>query len=767
MIDTWFKEDLARILEQHPVAIFIDESGEAEFLLKSLKRDCDVYRTNGELDELEAKYRVEKALQEHPKSEHKYVIYTQLSKEDLTFVREYCETNGCIEIRYLQNYIKDKVHRTLNLNINLPKDELIAAAKVSVGKDRTYWMDLSHKGASEIFDLDKELLPFVHDPENYVTEKYDAQLRETFYRKVNDLLGQEYIDKPASTLASEVVSAMLKGLADNDCDKTLLSVYNSWLDSVSYRNSFGSYLTKHKLDSAFISSSAIWQVNPDHPFRQVDEAWLKELGNKLANKSLSKGESAQLVARLKQRHQSKQAQALGIVFWNDIITLLDFDPKDMAYLSSFAECVEFYKKHFCPLDTAIRNLYTEFLQQRESLEPFQELYKEYVTLFLDKWFQYFSQYREDQTGILQAIIDRDIQIDRPGKNSKIAVIVGDGVAYEIAEQVAIKVKQLGNHSTLTRRHILADCPSETENNMSHIYMANGVVEAVQNKREKYLSAQNSHIDIDYIRLDEVSDKPLSGQVLICTYKDIDDMGDKLNHKALKYFPESIDFFAEKINQLLNIGYTKVYLITDHGFVLTGLLSEADKIVVKPSGQNYIDERFIWTSDKQESLIHQFIEVAKAYKDYNYLYFARSMNPFKTPGTYGFAHGGLAPQELVTPYFCWEQESDVMGELPVTIANKHDLVSVTGELYQLKLRAESGEGNMFTLDRKVMLLFFANKTQVNKSDVITVQSNAHVTKEYTFDGHEELEVQLVDAITKQQLDRVLIKKNNDRDLGGLF
>lgn len=763
MIDTWFKEDLAHILEPHPVAVFIDESGEAEFLLKSLKRDCDVYRTNGELDELEAKYRVEKALQEHPKSEHKYVIYTQLSKEDLTFVREYCETNGCIEIRYLQNYIKDKVHRTLNLNINLPKDELIAAAKVSVGKDRTYWMDLSHKGASEIFDLDKELLPFVHDPENYVTEKYDAQLRETFYRKVNELLGQEYIDKPASTLASEVVSAMLKGLADNDCDKTLLSVYNSWLDSVSYRNSFGSYLAKHKLDSAFINSSAIWQINPDHPFRQVDEAWLKELGNTLANKSLAKGESAQLVARLKQRHQSKQAQALGIVFWNDIITLLDFDPKDMAYLSSFAECVEFYKKHFCPLDTAIRNLYTEFMQQRDALEPFQELYKEYVALFLDKWFQYFDQYQEDQTGILQSIIDRDIK----NANSKIAVIVGDGVAYEIAEQVAIKVKQLGSHSELTRKHILADCPSETENNMSHIYMANGVVEAVQNKRERYFTSQNPGTIIDYIRLDEVSDEALTGQVLICTYKDIDDMGDKLNHKALKYFPESIDFFAEKINQLLKIGYAKVYLITDHGFVLTGLLSEADKITDKPSGVNYIDERFIWTADKQENFTPKFIEVAKAYKDYNYLYFARNMNPFKTPGTYGFAHGGLAPQELVTPYFCWEQKSDVMGELPVSIANKHCLASVTGELYQLKLQAESGEGNMFTLDRKVMLLFFANKAQINKSDVIAVQSNSEVIKEYTFDGHDEIEVQLVDAITKQQLDRVKIKKNNDRDLGGLF
>ncbi len=50
-------------------------------------------------------------------------------------------------------------------------------------------------------------------------------------------------------------------------------------------------------------------------------------------------------------------------------------------------------------------------------------------------------------------------------------------------------------------------------------------------------------------------------------------------KALKYFPETIDFFAEKIPLLLSSGYSKVYLVSDHGFVLTGLLSEADKISV--------------------------------------------------------------------------------------------------------------------------------------------------------------------------------------------
>ena len=752
MIDTWFKEDLQNILGKHSVTVFIDESGEADFLLDSVGKNYEIHTANSELDELKAKYLIEKEQQLHHASDRKFLVYTQLPKDELTFVREYCETNGCLEIRYLQNYIKDKVHQTLNLNINLPKDELISAAKVSVGKDRTYWMDLSHKGSSEIFDLDKELLPFVHDPKGFANEKYDAQLRETFYQKVNELLGQKYIDKPTTTLASEVVTKLLNGLAVNKCNKTLESVYVNWLDSLSYRSSFSAYLAKFTLPNDI----DIWLVNPNHPFREVDEKWLEYIGDQIAEKSTTKLLITDLIVKLKQRHQSKQAQALGIMFWSDIIMLLEFDPKDMAYLSSFDECVEFYKKHFCALDTAIRNLYTDFMHQRDLLEPFQELYKEHVAVFLDKWFKYFNEYQENQTGILQRIID--------SATEKTAIIVGDGVAYEIAEQVAKKVK---GHTTLTRNSILADVPSETENNMSHIYMENGVVEAVQNKREKYLTGQNSSISIDYIRLDEVNNEALSGQFLICTYKDIDDMGDKLNNKALKYFREAIDFFAEKISQLLNSGYTKVFLITDHGFVLTGLLSESDKVVAKPVGDHHVSERFIWTTEKQDDLTSQLIEVKKSYKNYNYLYFAKNMNPFKTPGLYGFAHGGLAPQELVTPYYCWELASDGMEPLSIAIDNKVDLTDVTGELFQLRISSNKGGGDLFSQKRKVFLVFFSNKVQINKSDIFTIQSSDSITKEFSFDGHNEIEVQLLDATSKQQLDRAVITQNKDRDLGGLF
>lgn len=745
MIDIWFKNDLRDIYEQHTVAVFIDESGDAEFLLKTLGAEYTIQQANTELEELHVKYLVEKAQPSH----ERFLIYTRSKKADLKFIREYCETCGCLEIRYLQNYIKDKVHQTLNLNINLPKEELIAAAKVSVGKDRTYWMDLSYKGATEIFDLNKELLPFVHAPNTYSKDKYDAQLRETFYRKVNELLGQEYLNKPASTLAGEVVKAMLDGLANGCCDKTLESVYKGWLDSVYYRDSFNGYLDNYTLSSDL----DIWDVNILHPFRQVDELWLAEIGKNISDKA----SIPNMLGKLRQRNQSRQAQALGICFWSDVIALLEFDPTDIAYLSSFSECVEFYKKHFCKLDTAIRNLYAEFLNKKELLEPFQELYKEHVSVFLDKWFKHWSGYKENQTGTLQRIIDE-------AGGLKIAVIVGDGVAYEIAELVATKVK---GSVSLKKDSILADIPSETENNMSRIYMANGVTEAIQSNREKYLAAQNPDVSIDFIRLDEVNEEARQGQFLICTYKDIDDMGEKLQQKALKYFPETIDFFAEKISLLLKSGYVKVYLITDHGFVLTGLLREADKISISLQGDFDKAERYLRTESQQTELKPHLIEAERNYKQFRYLYFAKTINPFKTPGLYGFSHGGLSPQELVTPYFCWEVSDSLEASLSVSIENKNELKDVTGELFLIKIRAEKGVGDLFSINRKIYLVFFANKMQINKSDVFTIQRDECITKEYTFDGHPEIEVHILDASTKHQLDKAIVKQNKDRDLGGLL
>ncbi len=742
MFDQWIKQDLDKIYDQHQVAVLIDESRQSQFILSQFK-ELQIYEAHNEVDELHVKYLIES---EQPLP-HKVLVYTQSPKSNLKFIREYCETQGHVEIKYLQNYLKDKVHQTLNLNINLSAEELIAAAKVSVGKDRTYWMDLSHKGSSEIFDLEKELLPFLHAPTQFET-KYDAQVRETFYRKLSEHLKQDYLKKPVKTLANEVVKVLFESFIQNDVDPLLMSVYKTWLDSRSYKTSFDAYLKQYSLPHV----ENIWQVSSAHPFREIDVRWFKEIGQNIRDTI----QRAHYLARINERIQNKQAQNLEITFWKDVKVLLEFDPKDIAYLDSLDQCISFYTRHFYQLDNAIRNLYTEFLNDSEIIEPFQSLYKSYVDVFLDKWFKYLGDYKQNQTGILQRIIDEN--------DCKTAIIVGDGVAYEIAQNI---VHLVDKDYKVNNNVILADWPSETENNMSQIYKANGEVEKVHQKREQYLSAQNPDKNIGFVYLDQLSENTEPYQYMICTYKDIDDMGEKLQQKFLKYLPESEAFFAKQIEFLLENGYRKVYLLTDHGFVLTGILNESEKIAVDFTGKTTKSERYIRTVDKQEFNTKELVEYPQGYGEYQYLYFSKTLHPFKTPGVYGFSHGGLAPQELITPFICWENTAPDHNSISVAFTNKGDLQNVTGELYTLKVEAKAAKQDIFSENRKVYLVFMSDGQQISASDILTLKDKDTLSKDYAFDGRSIIDVQLLDAQTKELLDRVQVKKNSDRDLGGLF
>jgi len=741
MIDKWFRKDLDAIYEKHQIVVLIDESGTAKFLLDTLDKSIEVFETKEDLEELHAKYLIEKNIE----FGNKYLIYTQRKKDTLKFIREYCETNGVVEIKYLQNYVKENLHKTLNLNLNMSEEELISAAKVSVGKDASYWIGLS-SGVGEIFDMEKELLPFLHDPKAFIG-KYDEHLKTQFFKKINEHLEQDYIEKPSETLAREVLNAMLDGLAHGKVSKTFEHVYTAWLDSREYKNSFDKYLKSYKLPQEL----DIWSVSPSHPFVAIDHKWLKEIGQDLYNKEAL----VRHLPRINQRVQNRQAKSMGITFWKDVKTLLEFDEKDINQLSSLDECITFYTKHLYKVDQAMRSLYTAFIENREILEPYQEYYKNIITIFLDKWFKYFGEYVQNQTGILNRIIESNTQ--------KTAVIVGDGITYEVAQNVIAKVSQAYK---VNNDVILVDTPSETENNMSQIYISTGAVESALQKREQFLASEQSDKDIGFVYLDQVSEDT-QHQYLISQYKDIDELGDKMNNKALKYFPEAESYFAQKIELLLSNGYKKVYLITDHGFVLTGYLTESDKVNVEFRGKVKKAERYVRTVEKQEITSAVLIEKEQQYGEYNYLYFATTMSPFKTVGAYGFSHGGLSPQELITPYICWESDSADANSLSATITNKNDLKCATGELYSIKIQAGTSDDSLFSQERKVYLLFFSNGKQIDKSEIVTLTSGTLVEKEFAFDGYTEIEVQLLDALSKEQLDKTVIKKDNARDLGGLL
>lgn len=744
MIDTWFKKDLEKIYNTHQIAVFIDESKEASFLLDEVKNDFELYTVTNEIDELKTKYEIEK----NNVPGINYLIYTNTPKEELKFVREYCETNGCVEIKYLQNYVKDKVHKNLNLNLHLDKEELISAAKVSVSKDQSYWMELSHKGASEIFNLEKELLPFLDNPKTHL-KKYDRKTQEIFFKKINELMGQAYISKPPTTLASEVVTFLLDGLANNNPNKILLEVYENWLDSNSYKKSFNAYLKKYNL----AQKSEIFDIHPSHPFLKIDEKWLSKLGENIENRNYV----SDFIPKINQRNANRSAQNLGVKFWVHVKTILEFDEKNISQLASFDECVTYYTNHFYKLDGAIRKLYALFINKKELIEPLQGYYKNLTVIFLDKWFRYIEEYTSNQKGTIQKILESNKQ--------KTAIIVGDGVSYEFAKDIISKVS---NEFKLEKfnNYLLAGLPSETEHNMSQLYVDTGEVMSRKMDREKYLKERNSEIEIGFIDLDNVNELTNKEHYLICSHKDPDKLGETYQQKALKYFDEVAKLYATKIEQLLHNGYVNVYLVTDHGFVLTGVLEDADKIEVDFKGSIKKSERYIRTKIQQKINPDLLVEKEVKYKEYNYCYFAKRLGPFKTPGVYGFSHGGLSPQETIIPFLKWSNDSNKEEGLMVSISNKLDLKEVTGDNYAIKLKASSNSNDLFTANRKIMLFFFVGNEKVNESEIITIEKNQQIKKEFHFDTHTVIDLILIDALTKEQLDKTTIRKSNARDLGGL-
>jgi len=301
-------------------------------------------------------------------------------------------------------------------------------------------------------------------------------------------------------------------------------------------------------------------------------------------------------------------------------------------------------------------LYAEFLNEETIIRPIQEYYESLNDELLQHWFEYINEYKQNQAGFLSELFKQ--------ATPKTAVIVGDGVRYEIAEYVA---EQLSDSFQVNKEVMKAGIPSETEHNMSALYMQVGEIEKVHKNREKRL-VELSVKEIIFKNLEQLNYSETS-DYLVLTYKDIDSAGEKLQLGSLKLFSEFEKVLVEKIELLINKGY-KAHLVTDHGFVLTGLLDEADKIEVNLTGKYELHERYIRTVEKQN--ISLLVEFKEKYKDFNYINVAKNFRPFKTVGVYGFSHGGLTPQEVIIPNFVFEKKHKAIEGLTVEILNKNEL-----------------------------------------------------------------------------------------------
>jgi len=745
MVDKWFLEDIDKQLAHRQRVVVIDPSARCKFLIQlAEQKGYTVLRTDPNLNEEWQQVKEELFLRYKAEKEHQnenVLFYAVRDKNKLSFLFDYCFTHGFVDFTHPAEWIKKRLFSATGLQVTMDDHSMLTISKLSIGRDIGWWKKIL-QNLEEPVSLEEELIPFLCAPQKYLKDK-DKDVKQFFEEKLFELLEEPYTEKPPQILAKEVVNMLFEQLLNNEVDSQLLTIYHKWLDSNTYVKKLDQYIENYKIDP----SVNIWNVHPDHCFAAIDRKQLEEIVTNFRNRNFVE----EKLQKIKPRLKSRWAKRLVPKWWESLITLFEFDTKPLSACNSLQKTAEFYTGSFHKADRAIRYLYEQFINEEKIIRPLQEYYESLNAQLLEHWFENISEYKSNQQGFLVDLIKN--------ANSKTAVIVGDGIRYEIGESVAEK---FSSNYRVEKSIMFAGIPSETEHNMSALYSTGEEIIKLQKDREKKLSELTGK-EITFLNLEQLS-YGMEADHLVLTYKDIDSAGEKMQLGALKLFAEFETVLVEKIQLLVKMGY-KVHLVTDHGFVLTGLLDESDKIDADVKGKKEVHERYIRTAEKQNK--PDWLEFEEKYNGYNYVYVAKNHRPFKSVGVYGFAHGGITPQEVIIPNFMFKKAQTAVEGLDVKISNKRDLQEVAGENFGIRITASGKVDDLFSSSREIQILVYAENINYSSSNIIKAEPGKTQSFEFSFAGHNNVKAVLVDAQTKEQLDSVEIKKSAARDLDGLL
>ncbi len=549
MLDRWFVEDIQQRLNSANRFVIIDPDNKSLFLKELIRarKLAKLFDISSALDELEVKYEIEKNYQKK-----NVIIFSNRPLQDLTFIREYCETGGILDLTYLHRYIKQKINDHLGFDLSNPAEEIIAIGRLSIGKQKNYWERIKANGNHGIFSLE-DILDFLNSPKD-TFKKYGKEERQLFCDYMSDFTEYALQDKPPQTISNEISNAIFDFIQKEQKEESLPGrLYDYWINSKKHEDSL-----KNCLDQYTLSPSIdVWKLPVNHPFKIADETALTQIIENIADRDWINSK----LEFVKQRSVQAVLKILNVKYWQPVYTLFSYDVKQIDTICSLNDAAEHYTKEFYKLDNDIRRFYSLFLAEEKILKPLQNYYNQILDLFLSKWFQYFAdQYKENQSKLLGRIIDE--------QEPPLAIIVGDAISYGISQEITYKLKK---KYSIKNDIIFACYPSETSQNMSKIFMSPDEIIDKSKREKKVLTILGKDIEIKHI--DDVSVTDKAKNYAIFYSDDVDSLSEKKNQKALKYYDEFINHIENKIKVLFANGYKKLILMSDHGFVLTGILDD--------------------------------------------------------------------------------------------------------------------------------------------------------------------------------------------------
>lgn len=724
MFKEWLISDIEKAAAKSNRVVISDPHKFLYFIVKELT-EYAIVTLNSPDDEMLARQSAQTSFRES-----KVVFLCFFQAKDIRHLMEFSGIGGFINMDNPDAYIRQKLFESLGLNTTIKESKLLLSAKLSSGKNLNWWKGIANE-TIEPLDFKEHLHDLIRSPKQYQTnhdEDVYAVLRDEVFKVIDRTMTP--VDAP--TLVNEFASAILSGLISNRIKPELLGLYYWWTNSSDITPQLKEYASRYHIPT----NATITTAHFDHPFEVLDKKLLSDISFRLRqNATLS-----DLAEALRNRVQSNLAPDFKPKWLKDLLTLLTFDSSELYLYDTISKITDYYRKDFSRLDKAMRHLYSQWLSEPSLLRPLQELYESHLSALLAVWFANVPpEYIPSQLGLISKAMSG---------TGKIAVFVCDGLRLEIAESICDILKP---QMKIDRNTEYAKLPSVTENGMSALF---GIDTVVNNASARINHLQSLISNVKVTNFSELSDSE-EAEKLVVMFGDIDTAGEHKGMAALRDINNYEAELSDAIKRLQTMGYEKVYLTADHGFVITGILDEASK--VKASSGVEVKERFFLSDEYIADAA--YIRREDDFPGSQYQYYSKTDKPFRTRGEYGYAHGGFTPQECLIPYYCFISPSG-SSVAKVEISNKSELSAVTGQYFNVRLK-----GNEASKNKKIKVMIYNNGVSEGFS-IATIDDDGNASAEFEISS-ESISVVVVDAQTGSQYDSAIVSKLQSRDLDDLF
>lgn len=212
---------------------------------------------------------------------------------------------------------------------------------------------------------------------------------------------------------------------------------------------------------------------------------------------------------------------------------------------------------------------------------------------------------------------------------------------------------------------------------------------------------------------------VSEQPLIIVSTELDAWGENASELSLGAFNDLIGKIAQGIRKALDSGFESVHVVTDHGFILLGHVTESGKIQTNTDKALKVAHRYLIGRDllKQEGVVRFPITASQDLIGW----FPPGMACFKSAGSYNYAHGGITLQEVIIPHLQIQKDKT---SVPVGVR-----VVVADKVYSgvFKITLEPLPKGFFVKEREVKVILQRSSGEVIREMQEIVNVGEAVTK----------------------------------------